>query len=88
MREQTLHAKVATVDGVYGSVGSFNLDHWSYRRNLEVTVSTLDRSVAEQLEKRFLEDLELSHEVRLEDWSRRGPWERVVQWLAYNLLRL
>jgi phosphatidylserine/phosphatidylglycerophosphate/cardiolipin synthase-like enzyme len=33
----TLHAKIITVDGVYASVGSFNLDYLSAYRNLEVS---------------------------------------------------
>jgi len=88
MRESVLHAKTATVDGVYAAVGSFNLDYWSYRRNLEVTVTALDGELAEGLQKRFLEDVGLGVEVGLEDWSRRGFLSRVVQWLAYQVMRM
>jgi cardiolipin synthase len=88
MRQRTLHAKSMAIDGVYGSVGSFNLDTWSYRRNLEVNVAVIDRALAEHLERQFLEDLELSQEVTLESWERRGPLERVLNWLAYRLMRL
>ena len=77
-----------TVDGVYGSVGSFNLDYWSYRRNLEVTVSALDQELASSLEQRFREDLALGKEVKLEDWKRRWWWERLLHWLAYKLMRV
>lgn len=88
MQERTLHAKTACIDGVYGSVGSFNLDYWSYRRNLEVTVTALDPATAARLEERFREDLVLSREVRLENWERRRLLERVLDWLAYQLLRI
>jgi cardiolipin synthase len=33
MHQKTLHAKIATIDGIYSSIGSYNLDHWSARRN-------------------------------------------------------
>jgi cardiolipin synthase len=83
-----LHAKVATVDGVYASVGSFNLDHWSDRRNLEVSVAVLDRVTVAELERQFQRDLDGSREITLESWSRRTWPERLLGKLAYGLLRL
>jgi len=88
MTERTLHAKTVTIDGVYASVGSFNLDRWSHRRNLEVTAGVLDRRMASELEEHFQEDLESSREVSLEEWNRRTLIERVGQALAYQLMRL
>jgi phosphatidylserine/phosphatidylglycerophosphate/cardiolipin synthase-like enzyme len=76
------------VDGVYGSVGSFNLDYWSYRRNLEVSVSILDEEVARRIETRFLRDVELAGEVEYRTWSRRRYWRRLVHWLAYQVMRI
>jgi cardiolipin synthase len=69
-------------------VGSFNLDRWSHRRNLEVTAGVLDRRMASELEEHFQEDLESSREVSLEEWNRRTLIERVGQALAYQLMRL
>ena len=88
MTERVLHAKTMTLDGVYGMVGSFNLDRWSYRRNLEVTAGVLDRRMAHELEAQFLEDLEISREVKLEDWSQRSLVERGLNWLAYQAMRI
>ncbi len=88
MHGKTLHAKTATIDGVYATVGSFNLDRWSYGRNLEVIVGVLDRKMACKLEGQFEADLEVSREVRLETWSRRSLFLRVRHWVAYQLMRL
>jgi len=85
---RVLHAKTVTVDGVYASVGSFNLDYWSDRRNLEVSVSVLDRGAAGELEQQFLRDLEGAEEVRLENWVKRSRLTRVLGWVAYQMLRL
>ena len=87
LQGRTLHAKVVTADGIYASVGSFNLDSWSWRRNLEVTVAMLDREVTGTLEEQFEADLEDSREILPERWSRRGWFARVWSWLAYNLMR-
>ncbi len=88
LQDQMLHAKTAAIDGVYTSVGSFNLDHWSDRRNLEVTVAVLDRDVTAELEAHFERDLLAAKEVTLEEWGRRGPLRRALDWLAYQVLRL
>ena len=88
MQERTLHAKTASIDGIFASVGSFNLDYISYRRNLEVTVTTLDERTAGDVEERFFEDLDLSEEVLLASWKKRGLWERLRDWTAYRFLSL
>ncbi|MFT5291821.1 MAG: cardiolipin synthase [Planctomycetota bacterium] len=88
MQSRTLHAKTATIDGLFATVGSFNLDFISFRRNLEVTVATLDPRTAMEVEELFLADLGLSEEVFLESWKKRGTWERFRDWVAYRLLSL
>lgn len=88
LESRVLHAKTATVDGVYAAVGSFNLDYWSDRRNLEVSVTVLDRGAACALEEQFLRDLEGAREVHLSSWSRRSWPRRFAGWLAYLLFSL
>jgi cardiolipin synthase len=88
LQSRTLHAKTSTIDGVFATVGSSNLDHWSDRRNLEVAVAVLDRGAASALEEQFLRDLEGAREVRLDGWLRRSPLRRVAGWLAYQLFTI
>jgi cardiolipin synthase len=88
LRSRTLHAKTATIDGLYGMVGSFNLDHWSWHRNLEVTLTAVDTGCAEQLARHFERDLAGAEEVQLERWQRRGLMERVIDWVSYQLMKL
>ncbi len=84
----TLHAKTVTIDGVYASVGTFNLDSWSWRRMLEVNVTIINAGVAQALEHQFELDLEHAEEVQLSSWRKRGLVERSVDWLAYQVLSL
>jgi cardiolipin synthase len=85
---QTLHAKTAEIDGVYASVGSYNLDHWSARRNLEVNVSVIDPSLASQLEAHFYLDLKSAREISLPIWKNRSYIRRILNFLAYQVMRL
>lgn len=88
MEGRTLHAKTATIDGIYASVGSFNLDRWSFARNLEVSLTVVDEGLARHLEEQFHADLELCREITLRDHEMRGAWVRLKGWAAYRLLRL
>jgi len=85
---QTLHAKTAEIDGVYASVGSYNLDHWSARRNLEVNVSVIDQHLASQLESHFYDDLKTAREIFLPVWKNRSYFRRILNFLAYQIMRL
>ena len=85
---RVLHAKTMAVDGVYAAVGSFNLDHWSDRRNLEVNVSFLDERTAAEIEAQFERDVEGAREVMLARWKGRTWGQRVLHWAAYQLMRI
>jgi len=85
---RVLHAKTVTVDGVFASVGSFNLDYWSDRRNLEVLVGVLDRQAAGVVEEQFQRDLAGAREIELKSWQSRGWPRRLLHWTAYLLLSM
>ena len=86
--DSTLHAKTMTIDGLYGTVGSFNLDTWSDKRNLEVNVGMIDAEVARSLEAQFETNLTGAKEVVLDAWIKRSRWRRLLHWCAYQLMRL
>jgi cardiolipin synthase len=82
-----LHAKTAIVDERWCTVGTYNLDHRSYRYNLEVNATLLGEAVNTILARTFEHDLELCEEVDLASWRRRGLWRRLRAWVAYRLRR-
>lgn len=88
MTQKTLHAKLATIDGLQASIGSYNLDHWSARRNLEVNLSIIDQSIAQGLQEQFHKDLALGVEIQKDEFLKRGFVRRWWCWLAYLLMRL
>lgn len=88
MNKKTLHAKLATIDGFYSTIGSYNLDHWSARRNLEVNISILDPQIALGLKQQFFLDLKLSQEINQERLLSRRWFQRIFEWFSYLLMRL
>jgi cardiolipin synthase len=83
-----LHAKTASVDGIYAHVGSFNLDRWSFDRNLEVVAMVLDPGFSQALDRVFDDDLATSTQVTLAAWQNRSVVDVVVGWCAWQLARL
>lgn len=82
--ERIVHAKSATVDGAWYTVGTANLDHLSFFRNHEVNLFGFDERPAAVLEAQFGKDLAAAQEVIWEVWKRRS-WleklrERVMYW--------
>ena len=77
-----LHAKTAVIDGIWSTVGSTNLDLWSFARNDEVNAVVLGREFAAEMEAMFAADIAASHEIRREEWRSRPLTSRIKEWLA------
>jgi cardiolipin synthase len=77
-----LHAKTAAIDTVWSTVGSTNMDLWSFARDDEVNAVILGQDFAEAMEAMFAADLKASDEVRREEWGKRSLGNRVKEMLA------
>jgi cardiolipin synthase A/B len=84
-RGRMLHAKTATIDGVWSTVGSSNLDWWSIARDNEVNAVILSNSFARQMDLMFRKDIEHSESIVLSQWRRRSLTERVEESIAERL---
>ena len=83
-----LHAKVAVVDDRWATVGSSNIDPFSLLLAREANIFVHDTAFAQGL-RRELGRLESEggREVDRDTWSRRSRLARVIDWLAYGLVR-
>jgi cardiolipin synthase len=81
-RGAMLHSKTATIDGVWSSVGSTNLDRRSFLHNDEIDAAILGREFAAQMQAAFAADLEASEAVDLERWEERSFALRLKEWTA------
>ena len=72
-----LHSKLATIDGVWSTIGSSNLDRRSVLFNNEVDAIILGRATAAQVETILRQDMAMAHEITLEKWRRRSLGERL-----------
>ena len=72
-QDAMVHAKTATIDGMWSTVGTANIDRLSLGGNYEINVEITDADFAAKLERIFETDSTNAHELTLDEWHRR-PW--------------
>ncbi|MBV8359191.1 MAG: cardiolipin synthase B [Deltaproteobacteria bacterium] len=77
-----LHAKTATIDGVWSTVGTSNLDWWSIARDNEVNAVILGHHFGDEMDLMFKNDLEESKNIELAQWKERSLLERLREHFA------
>ena len=76
-----VHAKTATIDGRWTTLGTANLDRLSLAGNYEINLEILDTDVARQMEEIFRVDAQNCTELTLEEWTSRPIIARVTEGL-------
>ncbi|QBF46941.1 phospholipase D-like domain-containing protein [Janibacter limosus] len=74
-----VHAKTATIDGIWSTIGTANIDRLSLAGNYEVNMEILDADVARRMEEIFDLDSGNCTELTLDEWTRRPLAARVSE---------
>jgi cardiolipin synthase A/B len=82
-----LHAKTATVDAVWSTIGSYNFDSQSRFNNLEVSVEIMDPAIGEKLMAVFDANLPNCTAYDEETWKQLPWWKKSFAWIGYRLRR-
>ena len=72
-KDAMIHAKTATIDGVWSTLGTANLDRLSEVGNYEINVEIYDAGFARQMEMLFETDKTNTFELTRDHWQAR-PW--------------
>lgn len=85
-----LHAKAATVDGNWCTIGSYNLNHISDYASIEMNVNILDKAFTENFEKILLNIIKKDcRQITFEEYMRRKTWfSQLLGWASYQMIRL
>ncbi len=67
-----IHAKTATIDGLWTTIGTANLDRLSLLGNYEINMEILDDQMAACVEAVFQHDLTYCKELQLDEWNHRS----------------
>jgi cardiolipin synthase len=85
---RVLHAKTAVIDESFATIGSYNLDERSWRKNMEVNLAVEDEAFARHVRASFDEDCAAARKIDLDEWRGRAAFRRGLEWIAYGLRRL
>ena len=72
----------AVIDGVWSTVGSTNMELWSFLRDDEVNAVILGRGFGAQMEEMFARDLEKSNPITLGKWEKRPLADHIAEWFG------
>ena len=83
-----VHAKTATVDGKWATIGTANIDRLSMTGNYEINVEFIDAGMAKVMEAIFASDLEQCSHLAPRDWNARGIHRRFTEGVLRPLRHL
>ena len=78
-RDAMMHAKTATIDGNWSTIGTANVDRLSMSGNYEINVEIIDPALAEEMERIFQTDLTNSLPLTLDEWEARDVYSRFTE---------
>jgi cardiolipin synthase A/B len=85
-----LHAKVATVDGNWSTIGSYNMNHLSDYGSVEMNVDILDTQFSGKFEELLLGIIAKDcRQVTFAEYKKRKTWFfQLTDWFAYQMIRI
>lgn len=85
-----LHAKVATVDGKWSTIGSYNMNHLSDYGSVEMNANILDSDFAEMFENLLLDIINRDcRQVTFAQNELSKTWfSRLSNWSTYQVIRI
>jgi cardiolipin synthase len=86
-RGAMMHAKTATVDRIWSTIGSYNFDAMSRFNNLEVTAEILDAKTAIELVRQFDLDATNCEPWTATTWAELPWWNKALAWISFRLRR-
>ncbi len=80
-----IHSKTATIDGIWSTVGTANIDRYSLLGNYETNLEVYSEDLADQMERMFELDKTNAREITPEEWERRPLPAKVVERVLASL---
>ena len=84
-RDAMVHAKTATIDGTWSTVGTANIDRLSLSGNYEINVEIIDPKLAGSLEEIFRADESNCLELTEAEWEARDIYRRFTEFVLNPL---
>ena len=82
-----LHSKSIAIDDDWATVGSANMDNYSFFFNYEANIVSVDRKFVEAIKSQFHNDVEKGIEITLQNWRKRGLHQKILEVLSTPFAR-
>jgi cardiolipin synthase A/B len=85
-----LHAKVATIDGMWCTIGSYNLNHLSDYGSVEMNADIIDTKFTREFESQLNRIIEKDcRQVIFREYNmRKKRLSRLANWFSYQMIRI
>ncbi|QGG41935.1 phospholipase D-like domain-containing protein [Aeromicrobium yanjiei] len=77
--DHMVHAKTATIDGEWTTIGTANIDRLSLLGNYEINLEILDPGLARGMQEVFADDCARCEQLTLEEWMARPALARIYE---------
>ena len=77
--DHMVHAKTATIDGEWTTIGTANIDRLSLLGNYEINLEILDAGLARGMQQIFADDCLKCERLSLDEWMQRPVLARVYE---------
>ena len=84
-KHMMIHSKTATIDGIWSTVGTANIDRYSLLGNYETNLEVYSEDLAAQMERMFDLDKTNAREITAAEWDRRPLPAKVVERVLASL---
>ncbi|WP_346385390.1 phospholipase D-like domain-containing protein [Nocardioides sp.] len=84
-RDAMVHAKTATIDGTWSTVGTANIDRLSLSGNYEINVEVIDEALAKTLEEIYTVDEGNCLELTSSEWEARDLHRKFTEFVLAPL---
>jgi len=88
LTKQMMHGKGMVVDDDWAMVGSSNIDHTSFYDCYEANILIKDKDFVNRVKSKLESWMKDSDELETISWDKRGPWQKIKEWVAYKLYTL
>jgi cardiolipin synthase len=82
-----IHAKYLVIDDSWSIIGSANMDARSRTLNEENVLGVASSDFGQKMDQVFMDDLQKSTEITKADWSKRGIFERIMEFFSTKLAK-
>ncbi|RLV56992.1 phosphatidylserine/phosphatidylglycerophosphate/cardiolipin synthase family protein [Aeromicrobium phragmitis] len=83
--DHMVHAKTATIDGSWSTIGTANIDRLSLTGNYEINLEIINEEFAAGMRAVFAEDVESAERLTAEAWQGRPVVARLYEWVLKPL---